>query len=204
MPVTVRDACVADAAALAAVAAATFPLACPPHTTVAAKAQFIATVLSAERFREYIAADDRRVLVAVDGGDMVAGDPADGGEGAAGGEPADGDQHARGAIVAYAIVVVGEPGDADVAGALRIRPTVELSKFYVLPEHHGAEVARLLMREALAAGLERGAAGMWLGVNQLNERAQRFYAKSGFERVGTKRFLVGDRFEDDFVFERAL
>jgi len=45
---------------------------------------------------------------------------------------------------------------------------------------------------------------MWLGVNQLNARAQRFYAKHGFERVGVKRFLVGDRFEDDFVYERAL
>jgi RimJ/RimL family protein N-acetyltransferase len=35
-------------------------------------------------------------------------------------------------------------------------------------------------------------------------RAQRFYAKSGFARVGTKRFLVGDRFEDDYVYERPL
>jgi RimJ/RimL family protein N-acetyltransferase len=45
---------------------------------------------------------------------------------------------------------------------------------------------------------------VWLGVNQLNERAQRFYAKSGFSKVGTKRFLVGDRYEDDYVFERSV
>jgi ribosomal protein S18 acetylase RimI-like enzyme len=49
-----------------------------------------------------------------------------------------------------------------------------------------------------------GAAGVWLGVNQQNERAQRFYAKSGFERVGTKRFLVGGQYEDDFVLEQPL
>ena len=59
-----------------------------------------------------------------------------------------------------------------------------------------------------AAGLEgageRGASGVWLGVNQQNERAQRFYRKSGFEVVGTKRFLVGDAYEDDFVMERPL
>ena len=48
------------------------------------------------------------------------------------------------------------------------------------------------------------AAGVWLGVNQENERAQKFYAKSGFEKVGTKRFLVGDRYEDDYVFEQPL
>ena len=60
------------------------------------------------------------------------------------------------------------------------------------------------MAACLDAARQRGAAGLWLGVNQLNERAQRFYGKSGFARVGTKRFLVGDRYEDDFVYERAL
>jgi hypothetical protein len=33
-------------------------------------------------------------------------------------------------------------------------------------------------------------------------RANRFYEKQGFVRVGTKKFLVGQRYEDDFV--RAL
>jgi diamine N-acetyltransferase len=43
-----------------------------------------------------------------------------------------------------------------------------------------------------------------LGTNQRNERAHRFYEKSGFERIGTKRFKVGDRWEDDYIFELAL
>jgi RimJ/RimL family protein N-acetyltransferase len=45
---------------------------------------------------------------------------------------------------------------------------------------------------------------MWLGVNQFNPRANRFYEKSGFRQVGVKRFLLGGRYEDDFVRERAL
>jgi ribosomal protein S18 acetylase RimI-like enzyme len=49
-----------------------------------------------------------------------------------------------------------------------------------------------------------GAAGTWLGVNEENARAQRFYAKHGFAVVGRKRFLVGARWEDDFVLERPL
>jgi ribosomal protein S18 acetylase RimI-like enzyme len=49
-----------------------------------------------------------------------------------------------------------------------------------------------------------GAEGIWLGVNQENARAQRFYGKHGFDRVGAKRFLVGDRYEDDWVMERSL
>jgi ribosomal protein S18 acetylase RimI-like enzyme len=60
------------------------------------------------------------------------------------------------------------------------------------------------MDTSLGAARERGSQGAWLGVNQLNERAQRFYGKSGFTRVGTKRFLVGESYEDDYVFERAL
>jgi RimJ/RimL family protein N-acetyltransferase len=45
---------------------------------------------------------------------------------------------------------------------------------------------------------------MWLGTNHGNRRAQRFYEKSGFERIGTKRFHVGERWEDDYVFERPV
>jgi ribosomal protein S18 acetylase RimI-like enzyme len=65
-------------------------------------------------------------------------------------------------------------------------------------------VAADLLEAALAVARDAGAAGMWLGTNQANARAQRFYVKSGFEKVGTKRFWVGDHWEDDFVFERPL
>jgi ribosomal protein S18 acetylase RimI-like enzyme len=102
------------------------------------------------------------------------------------------------------MVVAREPTDDDVRSALTRLPAVELSKIYVLPRSHGTGAAAELMAEALARASRRGAAGVWLGVNQLNERAQRFYAKSGFTRVGTKRFLVGERYEDDFVYERRL
>lgn len=180
MTVTVRPAETADVAALAALAALTFPLACPPHTTEEAKAQFIATVLSPERFHEYVVDGERRVLIA---------------EVAASGEAG---------IVGYAMVNFGEPGDTDVVAALTLHPTSELSKCYVLPGHHGAGVAAALMGAALDAARRRGAVGIWLGVNEENARAQRFYGKQGFERVGMKHFQVGGRLEDDYVYERAL
>ncbi|MDN4614202.1 GNAT family N-acetyltransferase [Leifsonia sp. F6_8S_P_1B] len=177
MTIRIRPACRGDEEALAAVAAATFPLACPPHTTDAAKAAFIASVLSQARFAEYLADPARRLLLAED---------------------------LDGSAVGYTLVNLGEPQDADVRAAIRIRPTAELSKCYVLPGHHGAGIAARLMAESLRVAAECGAAGIWLGVNELNGRAQRFYAKHGFERVGSKRFLVGDRWEDDWVMERAL
>jgi ribosomal protein S18 acetylase RimI-like enzyme len=60
------------------------------------------------------------------------------------------------------------------------------------------------MAATLDAARSRGASGIWLGVNQENGRANRFYEKNGFARVGTKRFLVGENYEDDFVRELAL
>ncbi|WP_374008064.1 GNAT family N-acetyltransferase [Leifsonia sp. LS-T14] len=177
MTVSIRRAVPGDEAALAAVAAVTFPLACPPHTTEAAKEAFIASVLSEERFAGYLADDSRRLLVAED---------------------------AAGTAIGYTMVNLGEPEDEDVRGAIRIRPSAELSKCYVLPGHQGAGVAGRLMAESLRIAGEAGAHGMWLGVNEENARAQRFYGKHGFERVGAKRFLVGDRYEDDWVMERPL
>ncbi|PPF29602.1 MULTISPECIES: GNAT family N-acetyltransferase [unclassified Rathayibacter] len=173
---TVRRASAADAEALAELAAATFPLACPPHTTAEAKAEFVRTVLSVERFRDHLADPLRSLLVDDDSG----------------------------ALTGYAMLVRGEPADADVVAAIRLRPTVELSKFYLLPGRHGSGAAAALMAATLEEARAHGAAGVWLGVNEENARAQRFYSKHGFAVVGRKRFLVGDRWEDDFVLERSL
>lgn len=172
----VRRATGADAEGLAALAAITFPLACPPHTTDAAKAAFIAANLSATNFAAYLADPARALFVA----------------------------EADGALLGYTMLVAGEPADADVAAAITLRPAVELSKCYVHPDAHGGGIASALMAASVEQARSTGAAGMWLGVNQENARAQAFYGKHGFARIGVKRFLVGDRYEDDFVFERML
>lgn len=176
MTVSIRRATASDAAELARVAAITFPLACPPSTTEAAKAHFIATALSQEAFTAYLASPAHIVLLAAAGGESAG----------------------------YTMLVTGEPGDPDVAAVVAARPTIELSKVYVMPEHHGAGVAAALMDASVAAARETGAASMWLGVNTENARANRFYEKHGFARVGTKKFRLGDVDEDDFVRERPL
>lgn len=175
---SVRRAVPGDASALAEVAGETFALACPPDTEPAAIVEFVATVLSEASFSGYLA-DPARILLV--------------------------DEDAPGApLVGYTMLVMGEPADPDVAGAIRIRPTVELSKIYVRAGSHGRGSAGELLARSMEAAQEDGARGMWLGTNVENARAQRFYAKHGFEVVGTKRFKLGDRYEDDLVFERAL
>lgn len=175
---TVRHALPSEAAALAEVAGATFALACPPDTDPAAVADFIGTVLSEAAFAGYLADPARTLLVAQE----APGTP----------------------FVGYTMLVAGEPYDPDVAAAIRIRPTVELSKIYVREGAHGRGTAGELLTRSIDAARDSGALGMWLGTNVENARAQRFYAKHGFLVVGTKRFKLGDRYEDDLVFERPL
>lgn len=184
--VAVRPAALGDAEALHELAALTFPLACPPSTTEAAKTAFIEQHLSRAAFEQYLADPQRLVLVA---------------ERLPGASPLDASTEA---LVGYAMLVHGEPADAGVAAAVQCRPTAELSKLYVHPDQHGGGVASALVEHALHAAVDHGAVSVWLGVNIHNARANRFYEKAGFPVVGTKGFLVGDTIEDDFVRERQL
>ena len=95
MTVTVRPARASDANALAVLAAITFPLACPPHTTEASKRAFIAQHLSRTSFDGYLADPERRLFVA----------------------------ESDGPLLGYTMLVAGEPSDADVAAAVATRPS---------------------------------------------------------------------------------
>jgi ribosomal protein S18 acetylase RimI-like enzyme len=162
------------AAELATVAAQTFPLACPPSTPAENIASFIEANLSAARFAEYLADPQRAVLTAV--------------------------RNDR--IVGYAMLIRGvsdDTDDTDVRRAVALRPAAQLSKLYLLPDYHGSGVASELMDTTLATAADWGVRCVWLGVNQENQRAQRFYLKSGFKVNGTRTFHVGDRRENDYV-----
>jgi GNAT superfamily N-acetyltransferase len=176
MPVTVRFASEVDAMLLHDLAAATFALACPPGTSQASIDEFVNTTLSETSFAGYLADTTRDLLIV-----EVDGVPA-----------------------GYTMLVSGETSDPDVAAVLTARPTIELSKVYVLATSHGAGVGAALMGATVDAARQRGAAGVWLGVNQFNPRANRFYEKHGFAVVGHKTFLLGGRYEEDFVRELVL
>ena len=49
----------------------------------------------------------------------------------------------------------------------------------------------------------RGARELWLGVWERNERAQAFYRKCGFRKVGTQIFVVGTDPQTDHVMLRS-
>jgi ribosomal protein S18 acetylase RimI-like enzyme len=172
--VTVADP--AEIAELAAVAARTFPLACPPSSTPDNIIKFIDANLSPARFAEYLADPDRVVITA--------------------------HQHRR--IIGYCMLIRGVIDDPDVQLAVTIRPAVELSKMYVLPDSQGAGVADALMDAALVHAGQFAAHGVWLGVNQHNQRAQGFYRRHKFRVTGTRTFRVGEGIENDYVMVRRV
>ena len=161
-------------------AARTFGLACPPGTAQADIDAFVARHLSTEAFAGYLTDSDRIVLMAA-----VDGDP-----------------------VGYSMLVTGPIGAPDVAAlidaAAGATGAIELSKFYLAAERHGSGVATALMDATLRAAAATGAGLCWLGVNQRNVRAAKFYARHGFEIAGVKRFLVGEQWHDDHVRVRPL
>lgn len=102
------------------------------------------------------------------------------------------------------MLIRGVPDDADIQRAVPLRPAVELSKLYVLPDFHGHGVSAALMSAALDTATRWGARCMWLGTNKKNVRALRFYAKFDFTINGSRTFQMGDFVEDDHVMVRAL
>lgn len=176
MSITVRNADHGDVVELADLAAATFPLACPPSVDPADIEIMIAANLSPQRFADYLADPARVITVATGAGRMIG----------------------------YTMLVRGIGDDPDVAASVPQRPAVELSKMYVLPGHHGTGASTQLMQSAIAWAAEAGATALWLGVNRNNERAQRFYRKHGFTVTGSRRFRLGDSYEDDFVMARPI
>jgi len=68
----------------------------------------------------------------------------------------------------------------------------------------GQGIAGLLMQAVQHRARERGARELWLGVWERNERAQAFYRKHGFRKVGTQIFVVGTDPQTDHVMLREL
>lgn len=113
---------------------------------------------------------------------------------------------------AYAVRIAEEDGVA--AGFAKIGPpslpfeakgpAAELRQLYVLKPWQGAGIAATLMDWAIGEARRRGADEMFLSVFVDNHRARRFYARYGFEQVGTYDFMVGTHADLDLVMRLKL
>lgn len=184
-----------DAAALAALAARTFPDACPPFLAPEQIAAHVAANLTPERFAAWIA--DPRVVVTV--AELPAGLPT----------AQEGDAVAAGELVGYSAVIAQLP---DAEGALPVgldeRPdavdvpagpdgagglAAELSKVYVDARLRGSGLTAALLAEAACDADSLGVTALWLGTHEGNKRAQKAYRRAGFRKTGTRTYDVGGR-----------
>ncbi len=176
MTITIRIASASDASALTQLGARTFRDTFEDSNTPEDMARYLAGAFTPEQQAAEIADPSGIVLVA---------------------------EHATGVdgagLIGYAQLVSGE-APAPVRGPA----PMELKRLYVDRAWHGRGVAQSLMNAGLDAARARGAQTMWLGVWERNPRAQAFYAKYGFERVGEHTFVLGDDAQTDWLFARPL
>lgn len=176
---------------VAALAARTFPDACPSQMSAAAIDAFIAEHLSASKFVAY-ARDPQVGLYLLQAGNELAGyslvfyPAGDGVCGAADGAPVD-------------FVADGVP---------RNGPLVYLSKAYLDAQWRGTGAAAWLLDGTVAAIARRTSQWpqpyVWLGTNKTNGRAIHAYQKYGFQISGERTFVVGDELNNDVTLVRRI
>lgn len=81
---------------------------------------------------------------------------------------------------------------------------VELSRLYSHQKFLGKGVGQALMDASFEIANNKGCDVMWLGVWEFNPRAQRFYEKHGFYKVGQHTFLLGSDPQTDLLMQKEL
>ena len=78
----------------------------------------------------------------------------------------------------------------------------EIKRLYLRADAHGTGLAGRMMEVALKGIDPAGTRTVWLGVWSGNDRAQRFYARYGFEKAGEYDFKVGATVDREFIMRR--
>lgn len=103
----------------------------------------------------------------------------------------------------------------EIAGFVQLRATqapacvtgpapLEIKRLYVDAPWHGAGIAKALMLHAIELARQGGAQTLYLSVWRHNHRAIAFYAKHGFETVGSAEFVLGNDVQIDPIMALSL
>lgn len=82
--------------------------------------------------------------------------------------------------------------------------SLEIERLYVLGEFQGMGLGKRLMEHALNLAATCGKKYVWLGVWEHNEKAKRFYAKTGFYKIGAHPFVLGSDIQTDEIMRKDL
>ena len=81
---------------------------------------------------------------------------------------------------------------------------LEIQRIYVLQKYQGQKMGLSMMQHAIAVAEELKKPQVWLGVWENNFKAQAFYQKSGFKKVGSHDFILGDDIQTDYILVKEL
>ena len=113
-----------------------------------------------------------------------------------------------------AVYLIAVDGD-NFAGYARVRDNnevdnllgtnhLELQRLYADVPYQGQGVAKALMDTCEKIAADRGKEWIWLGVWELNYKAQDFYKKWGFERFSEHIFQMGNDPQTDWLLKKKL
>ena len=105
----------------------------------------------------------------------------------------------NGEAAGYAKIIVDniEPG-------ITAERPIELNRLYSHQKFLGQGVGQSLMDACFDRAKQDGHDVMWLGVWEFNPRAQRFYEKNGFEKVGSHTFVLGSDPQTDLLMQKEI
>ena len=81
---------------------------------------------------------------------------------------------------------------------------LEIQRIYVLQKYQGQKIGLSMMQHTIAVAKKIKKSQVWLGVWKKNLKAQAFYRKSGFEKVGSHDFVLGDDIQTDYILVKEL
>ena len=163
-----------DAQALSALAREAFVAAFGQLYAPADLARFLAEDRSCARYAAHIADPATRIMLAEEGGILLA----------------------------YCLIKLGDQF-ADHPEPRPLRP-VQLSQLYCAGHATGRGLGAALMDWAMAEARDWGADAMTLSVYSENFGAQRFYRRYGFAHVADISFWVGSHRDDEFLYQLRL
>ncbi|HMQ02623.1 MAG TPA: GNAT family N-acetyltransferase [Pyrinomonadaceae bacterium] len=105
----------------------------------------------------------------------------------------------KGKAIGYAKLIANSSTDGVTGNS-----PIELKRIYLVERAWGTGIGKKLLAFCENFCSEKGHDVIWLGVWQENRRGQNFYAKHGFQKVGTITFPYGDSVGINDVMEKPL
>jgi ribosomal protein S18 acetylase RimI-like enzyme len=90
------------------------------------------------------------------------------------------------------------------AECIKTENSIELQRIYIVERVFGKGIGEQLLKHCLETAKAHGFETLWLGVWEKNKRAQKFYAKHGFKRVGELEYPYGETVGINFALEKVL